>query len=245
MRPLMIILLLGVFIVSAVAAQGGTGAGPLMAARLQSFKAMASLLSEHNPNLHGVIRDEKQQQMRLAYQSLQRQAPAELIGELAIQVKLIEQQLQALEQLPEADSELKTNLLNAILAAHYRIDHLLTEVGGNLPSSADVVQEIDQLNLAVARIGLLYQTRLFAGLMVYAENPESDVIGALDTQIMTLFEQLQRAGLEQQPLLQRSQRNYRFVRGALLDQQAKWVPDAALLYLNDVMRNLTLLRAII
>lgn len=241
MRPLINALVLGVLLFS-VGSQGGPLDDQLMDVRLQSFEVIAGLLSEHNPYLSGAARGERQKEVGPTYQSLRRQAPTAVANAVTKQVKIIEDRLEALEKLPESDQTLKPNMLNAILAAHYRVDKLLSEVDGDLEGNAGPVQQIDQLNLAFVRLGLLYQTRLFSGLMVHADESEGDVIGALDTQIMALFEQLQRSGFDQQPLLQRSKLNYRFVRVSLLDQHADWVPNAASLYLNKAMRSLAELR---
>ena len=234
--------LLLIFLFGSTAEAQGRPSHSLMAARLQSFEAVTRLLAEHNPDLRGLTRNEHSLPIPPVYQSLMRQAQPEVVGAVTEQVLLVEQQLQALELLTIEGEALVPARLNAILVAHHQIDHLLTD-NDDMQSNVDTGYRIDQLNLAIARLGLLYQTRLFNGLMVHAANPEGDVLAELDGRIMELFEQLHRAGLGSQPLFQRSQRNYRFVRSALLDQQANWVPNAALLYLNDAMHSLVELRA--
>lgn len=211
----------------------------LMAVRLQSFEVVTHLLSVHNPDLRGLTRDEHGPSALSVYRQLPGLVPQEVAHTVAEQVNLIEGQLEALDRLPAEDEEMLASVINPILSAHHLIDQILTSLGVEGP---DDLTEIDQLSLAMAQLGLLYQTRLFMGLMVHAENHEGDVMAELDAQIMILFARLQNSRLKQQPLFRRSLRNYIFVRSAILDQQARWVPNAAQVYLNDAMRSLVDLR---
>lgn len=237
MRAVMIILL-GMLGSASALADAATEA--LMVSRLESFQGMTRLLIGHNPDLRGLARSEQSHSLQPIYQRLMSQAPAAVVGAMNAQMQVIEEQLQALEVLAVEREALVPGSINEILAAHHRIDRLLTSEMGTQPGGTG--PHIDQLSLSVAQIGLLYQTRLFNGLMVHADNPEGDVMAELDERIMADFEQLQTAGLGEQPLFQRSQRNYRFVRASLLGEQENWVPDAVEFYLSDVMRNLIALR---
>lgn len=202
--------------------------------RFQAFSVSSELLLYYNPNQDGG--DPRHAAgYRQGLQRLQ-QLASDQPEVLQRDVSRLLQMVAALEAQPLAEIGLRPSWINPILEAQATLERNAAQLDGRQQGSAG--QAIDVLQLDLARLLLLYETRTFGSLAVYVMDMDDDSFVRLDRQIMAGFEQLTIGSGEHREALDGLRRKYDFIRPRLLQHGQGWVPESAFYYLDGIGRRL-------
>ena len=204
--------------------------------RYQAFAISSELLLYYNPN-EGGGDPRHVEGYRRGLAQLQRlvasgpRALQETAGELQ---RLIEH----LEAQPSTGNQvmLRPIWINPILESQASLDRQAERLYDELPDDPRRVQHALQLDLA--RLLLLYQTRTFGSLGVYVIGISDDSFERLDQQIIAGFDNLRPSDGNQASELEALRRKYEFIRPRLLHHNQDWVPESAFYYLDAIARRL-------
>jgi len=129
--------------------------------------------------------------------------------------------------------------LNRILAAQARLDSFAANrYDGVAPVDQNKLL-IDELDLDLGRLLLIYQARMFGALNVSAVDNDSDPINHLDGRILSKFDQYAALAPDHSADLEKITRNYWFVRPRLLSQERNAIPSGVAFYIERVRSGLS------
>lgn len=210
--------------------------------RVMALQGAGRLVASYNPNIQrGSEGQRLQEEVRGHYRKLR---PLMLsIADVELQRTMRELEV-FLDQLPrahEGNGSMLPLLLNPVLQHHAELDRRL----GSLSPPLEMNEKnrlLNELPVDIAKFNLLYQVRLFNGLMVFGDAEGSDVLADLDETILRQFAQLEPLISNDHSALKRSERNYRFARERMLDPSKGWIADAAILYLGQASDTLIEIR---
>ncbi|PRB81417.1 hypothetical protein [Pseudomonas sp. MYb185] len=210
---------------------------PLHDARIQAFSLCSFLLAYYNPNQDGIdLRYADGYQQDLAWLKEQLGNDAEL-GEM---VEDIDIAITALEAIPADLPELYPEWLTLVLMTHARLDQRLAERNAGAGEVSAQLSTVQELQLDIERLLLLYQSRAFGLLGMYVLVVDENTVAELDKRILHGFAELQSQALSADQQLAKLEGFYSFVRPHLLEQQRGWVPGSAAYYLRQTSQGLSL-----
>lgn len=204
--------------------------------RYQAFAISSELLLYYNPSQDGgdPRHAEGYRQGMAQLQRLVVSAPKAL-QEITSELQRLIEHLQA--QPGSADQViLRPTWINPILESQAALDRQAERLYDELPDDPRRVQHALQLDLA--RLLLLYQTRTFGSLGVYVIEISDDSFERLDQQIIAGFDHLRGRDGSQVSELDALRRKYEFIRPRLLHYNQDWVPESAFYYLDAIARRL-------
>ena len=155
----------------------------------------------------------------------------EAAGELQRLIERLESQPTSADQ-----AMLRPAWINPILESQAALDRQAERLYDEL--SDDPRRSLHALQLDLARLLLLYQTRTFGSLGVYVIGISDDSFARLDQQIIAGFDDLRERDSSQASELQALRRRYEFIRPRLLQHNQDWVPESAFYYLDSIARRL-------
>ena len=204
--------------------------------RYQAFAISSELLLYYNPSqeggdprhAEGYRRGVAQLQRLVASGPQTLQEPA---SELQRSIERLEAQPDSADQVI-----LRPTWINPILEAQASLDRQAERLYDELPDDPRRVQHALQLELA--RLLLLYQTRTFGSLGVYVIGISDDSFERFDQQIIAGFDNLRGSDGNQASELEALRRKYEFIRPRLLHHNQDWVPESAFYYLDAIARRL-------
>lgn len=205
----------------------------ILEARLLGLEAASRLVIAYNPNItrqrdNASARDESQ----VFYERFRAQVLGLQGDSLAADLKKLELLLDQVPTVAQRNEGMLPGVLNPLLQLHVDLDGQLASLGA--------AQAVEEQMIDLARISLLYQARLFNGLMVFADAHERDVLGMMDERILQRFEVLGSDPSLLSTRVAQSERSYRFVRSRMLDPATGWIPDAAAFYLDAAVKQLSM-----
>ena len=204
--------------------------------RYQAFAVSSELLLYYNPNQDGSDpRHANGYRQGLAQlQIAVRGAPVALqktTAELQRLIEILEAQPSTADQV-----QLRPTLINPILESQASLDRQAEQLYGKLPASQRHVLHALQVDLA--RLLLLYETRTFGSLGVYMMEMDDDSFVRLDQQIIVGFDSLHSEDSQKIDELKALRRKYDYIRPRLLQHSQDWVPESAFYYLDGIARRL-------
>lgn len=219
-----------------LASFAGLDADQLFKIRYQAFAISSELLLYYNPNQGGSDprRAEGYRRGMVRLQRLVASGPVvlqEAAGELQRLTERLEAQPSTADQV-----RLRPTWINPILQSQASLDRQAERLYDELPD--DPRRSLHALQLDLARLLLLYQTRTFGSLGVYVIGINEDGFVRLDQQIIAGFDSLRRSDTRQASELDALRRKYDFIRPRLLHHGQDWVPESAFYYLDAIARRL-------
>lgn len=219
-----------------LASFAASGPEQLFKIRYQAFAISSELLLYYNPNQGAgdPRRAEGYRRGVARLQTLVASGPTvlqEAVGELQRLTEILEAQPSSADQVM-----LRPTWINPILESQASLDRQAERLYNALPDDPRHSQHTLQLDLA--RLLLLYQTRTFGSLGVYVTGITDDSFARLDQQIIAGFDRLRSSDAGQASELDALRRKYDFIRPRLLHHSQDWVPESAFYYLDTIARRL-------
>lgn len=213
--------------------QAMSDADRLLMARLAGYEATSRLLLYFNPYLRD--RELIQSDYRHHFYRLEDHLKPLESEDISRPLTAIHVQIESLEAMSEADESMLPAIINPLLSAQAEMDRQLIELAALAGERGPLPQLLADQALDMAKLSLWYQIRLFNGLMIFADEAGNDVLNDLDRTIEQRFVTIA-AGRGGNPEFNNSLRHYQFIRGRILSPQDGWIPDAALLYLQESIK---------
>ncbi|MFA7822955.1 hypothetical protein [Aeromonas dhakensis] len=219
-----------------LASFANSGPEQLFKIRYQAFAISSELLLYYNPH-QGAGDPRRAEGYRRGVARLQR-----LVGSGPMVLQEAASELQRLTEILEAQPSsadqvmLRPTWINPILESQASLDREAERLYNALPD--DPRRSLHALQLDLARLLLLYQTRTFGSLGVYLTGTSDDSFVRLDQQITAGFDSLRSRYPSQASELDALRRKYDFIRPRLLDHSQVWVPESAFYYLDAIARRL-------
>jgi|SRR5690554_1504672 len=234
MRLLVLVLLVAsIFAVSS--AKADEQAHRLQQIRVEGFELINSVLAFYNPNAEGMdYRFEKRYQQALTRLDALIVNPGPMLSAL----KQIRETLADLEENARNNpAYLYSRWVNPLLKAHAELDRAAVTQYEQSGASATLERK-HEINLNLCRLLLLYQTRTFGTLGVFAMTMDEDTFTRLDASIVTGLELLAESHPDSREALSQLITQYAFVRPRLMQHGEKWVPGITAYYMGNISRDL-------
>ncbi len=234
-------LLVCVLLLLPALAMAGADAERLQTIRGKAFSVCSNLLVRYNPNQDGSdprYTDRYHQDLKTLQQLVAQEEDPQLIQAAADMGKRIEE----LERQPASSAALYPTWINPLLKAQASLDQQAAKryatVAPGEPSLA-----LHALSLNIQRLQLLYQARIFSGLIVYVVDGDENTFMQLDQQIIEGFSALEQSWPQKAAELGKLKGKYDYVRPRLLKSDKGWVTGGAAYYLSQVTDGLANLDA--
>lgn len=210
----------------------------LQAIRSLGFSVCSNLLVHYNPN-QGDSEPRYAERYHQALQQLQQLVTLEQDPLLIQAASEMRQHINELERQPASDAALYPARINPLLEAQARLDQQAAKRYASVAPSEPNRQLLHHLTLNIERLQLLYQTRTFGSLAIYAVEVDDNTFPQLDQQILQGFAAIEHDRPQQAVELSKLKRKYEFIRPRLLKHELGWVPGSAAYYLGQVSDGLT------
>lgn len=201
--------------------------------RIESFTACSYLILFLNPN-QGSVEPLYAERYKEAFRTLQVLVSSEHDPVMDAALAVMRKKTAELENQLNLDPVIFPTWLNPILVAQAQLDIEVAKQYAVTPPADAKTLLVQQLDLDLSRLLLVYQARTFGSLNVSAMNGDENPIQHLDSRINQRLEELSKLLPDQSVERGKLRRIYDYIRPSILENQRSSIPSGVAYYMEQI-----------